>query len=172
MTTVAPALEQALRMLRLMPRFNRWAALRVVQAGGALGLSLRQYAALLGIRDGASSPTELARRWHVTPAVVTGVIDRLARRGLVRREADLTDRRRSLLVLTESGLAASQALERALAEDLAAQLASASFAELGELDRALGLLERALDALQALAPALDGRSVPDEGDDMEAGNDE
>lgn len=46
----------------------------------------------------------LARLLHVHPGTLTGMIDRLVRRGLVRRRADPHDGRRSLLGLTEKAL--------------------------------------------------------------------
>jgi DNA-binding MarR family transcriptional regulator len=133
----------------------------VQQAGADAGLSLRQYAALHGIREGACSPGELARLWQVTPAVLTGVIDRLERRGLVRREIDPADRRRLLLALTGEGMAASQEVERALTDDLAAQLATASPAELAELGRALDLLQQTFSALEERA-ASDSETAGDD----------
>jgi DNA-binding MarR family transcriptional regulator len=99
--------DRARQTLELLPVLRRWVTARIRWAGADAGLSLRQYAALSGIRHGASSPGELARLWQVTPAVITGIIDRLQRRELVRREPDPTDRRRLRLALTDAGLAAS-----------------------------------------------------------------
>ena len=144
--------DRARQTLALLPILRRWVTARVHWAGADAGLSLRQYAALSGIRQGATSPGELARLWQVTPAVITGVIDRLERRDLVRREPDPNDRRRLRLALTEPGLAASALVERALTEELAAQLAKASPRELDELGRALDLLQRTFAALEEQTP--------------------
>src|SRR5215207_10190676 len=154
MTTdqVSPGTECARQTLALLPILRKWVTGRVHCAGANACLSLRQYAALSGIRQGASSPGELARLWQVTPAVITGVIDRLERRGLVRREPDPDDRRRLRLALTDTGLAASALVERALTEELAAQLAKASPHELAELGRALDLLQRTFAALEEQSP--------------------
>ena len=158
MSRSAPPLEHAERALLLMSRLHRWAAASV-QANQLAGeLSLRQLTMLSAIRQGISSPRLLARRLLVTPAVITGLLDRLERQGYVRREADPEDRRRLLMVLTESGLAVSQQVRQALTGDLATQFANASPAELKELDRALGLMERALGALEQRTP-----SPPEEG---------
>jgi DNA-binding MarR family transcriptional regulator len=150
MTTnqVPPGIDRARQTLALLPVLRQWVTTRVHWAGADVGLSLRQYAALSGIRQGASSPGELARLWQVTPAVITGVIDRLERRELVRREPDPNDRRRLRLALTDTGLAASALVERALTEELAAQLSQASPRELDELGRALDLLQRTFAALE------------------------
>jgi cytochrome P450/DNA-binding MarR family transcriptional regulator len=143
---------RARQILELLPVLRQAVTARVQAAGVDHELSLRQYAALVTIRDGAASPGELARRWQVTPAVVTGIVDRLERRGLVRREPDPADRRRLRLTLTEAGLAAGREIERALSDDLAARLATASPDELAELDRALVFLRRVLLALQSGTP--------------------
>jgi DNA-binding MarR family transcriptional regulator len=154
MTTNDVSLEtdRARQTLALLPILRRWVTARVQWAGADAGLSLRQYAALSGIRQGASSPGELARLWQVTPAVITGVIDRLERRELVRREPDPDDRRRLRLALTETGLAASMLVERVLTEELAAQLSQSTPQELAELGRALELLQRTFAALEEQTP--------------------
>jgi DNA-binding MarR family transcriptional regulator len=164
MTTnqLSQEVDRARQTLALLPILRRWVTARVQWAGADSGLSLRQYAALNGIREGASSPGDLARLWQVTPAVITGIIDRLERRQLVRREPDADDRRRLRLALTDAGLAASTLVERALTEELAAQLSEASPRELAELGRSLDLLQRTFAALEAQTP------VPGE---MNAGDD-
>ncbi|WNG40565.1 MarR family transcriptional regulator [Archangium minus] len=144
-------LDHALRMLGMVARMYRWAEARA-QARPDQDLSLRQLSALYGIRDGISSPGQLARRMGVTPAVVTGLIDRLQQRGYVRRDADPNDRRRFRLSLTESGLAVGDALGQALGEELAAQFENISKTELESLGRTLLLMERALSALEARMP--------------------
>jgi DNA-binding MarR family transcriptional regulator len=132
----------------MLPALKRWARVRVEAASADVDLSMRQFAALRGICEGASSPGDLSRVWQVTPAVITGILDRLEGHGLVRREPDPDDRRRLRLALTESGRAASDAVERALTDELAGQLArTASDDELAELDRALDLLQRTFAAL-------------------------
>src|SRR5215211_5581221 len=148
----SPGTECARQTLALLPILRKWVTGRVHCAGADACLSLRQYAALAGIRQGASSPGELARLWQVTPAVITGVIDRLERRELVRREPDPDDRRWLRLALTDAGLAASAHVEGALTEELAAQLSQASPRELAELGRALDLLQRTFAALEAHTP--------------------
>jgi DNA-binding MarR family transcriptional regulator len=171
MTTshVSQGTDRAQQTLALLPVLRRWVTARVHWAGSDAGLSLRQYAALNGIRQGASSPGELARLWQVTPAVITGIIDRLERRELVRREPDPDDRRRLRLALTASGLAASMVVERALTEELAAQLAQASPRELAELGRALDLLQRTFATLEEQTPEPIDRRV---GDDLPAWEDD
>ncbi len=54
-------------------------------------------------RPQVRTPAELAERSHVTRATMTGLIDTLERDGLVRRQADLTDRRQMSVSLTTKG---------------------------------------------------------------------
>ena len=162
MTRSALPIDHAEHALLLMSRLHRWAATSVQanQLGGEL--SLRQLTVLYAIRQGVSSPGILARRLLVTPAVITGLLDRLERQGYVRREAEPDDRRRLRMVPTEAGLAVSLRVRQALTRELAAQFASASPAELKELGRALNLVERALGALEQRTP-----SPPDGGPEDE-----
>ena len=155
--------DRSRQLLELLPPLRLWVTTQVQELGAAHGLSFRQYAALIAIRDYASSPGELARLWQVTPAVLTGIVDRLERRGLVRREPDPDDRRRLRLSLTDEGLAASRDVERALTADLAARLAESSPRELAELGRALDLLRRALivDPEGDSLPAAPGAHAPE-----------
>ena len=148
MMAATPVADRAEQILALLPVLRQWVTARVQSSGAHRGLSLRQYAALHGIREGASSPSELARLWQVTPAVLTGIVDRLESRGLVRREPDPMDRRRLHLALTEDGLEASLDVERALTDDLAVQLAMLSPGELAELGRSLDLLQRLVATLR------------------------
>jgi DNA-binding MarR family transcriptional regulator len=51
----------------------------------------------------AHTPAEIAEKAGVTRATMTGLIDTLERDGLVHREPDLADRRRSFVSLTKKG---------------------------------------------------------------------
>jgi len=139
------ARQSAQQMLELIPVLMRWSTRCAARAGAHLDLSLRQLSALRAIKQGVDSAGELARRWRVTPAVVTGVLDRLERRGMVRRDVDPGDRRRFHLVVTPAG----QAADRALIDDFAAQLVEGLEAGLDGLARALGLMEQVLEQLEA-----------------------
>ncbi len=48
-------------------------------------------------------PAEVARRLEVSTAAATGIVDRLVSRGHVERRPHAADRRRTQLVLTDSG---------------------------------------------------------------------
>jgi DNA-binding MarR family transcriptional regulator len=59
---------------------------------------------------GTMSSADLSRHLYVTPANITGVIDRLEKKGLVERVRQKADRRVALISLTESGRDLSQQL--------------------------------------------------------------
>lgn len=140
------------RLLQMQHRLHHWAVAAVQANRGGLDLSLRQVAVLYMIRNGAGSPSRIARRLRVTPAVVTGLLDRLEQRGHVQRLADPSDRRRFRVVLTDAGEAAADAVMRMLSREVAEHLSGASAAELDGLERALGMLERMMDALEKGSP--------------------
>jgi len=73
------------------------------------GLTVPQYEALFFLHampdDALLTQQELSARLLVTKGNVTGLIDRLAERGLVERRADPGDRRLNRLALTAEGRA-------------------------------------------------------------------
>jgi len=74
-----------------------------------LGLSQSGVIRLLAQEDLLSS-AELSRRLYVTPSNITGVIDRLEKKGFVQRIRKQDDRRVYLIALTEQGKRASRSL--------------------------------------------------------------
>ena len=134
--------------LRVMPSVNRWVAAQVL--GERLGgdLSLRQLTVLYLIREETPTLGYLARRLMVTPAVVTGIVDRLEKRGYVQRRADTEDRRVVRLALTDAGRAQSLAVQQQLVAKIAARLAAYPAEQVAELLRGLALLERLLQDLE------------------------
>ena len=140
-------------LLDIVPRLNRWAEASVARAAGDNRLSLRQLSALTMIESEQTTLGDVAKRLMVTPAVVTGLIDRLERRGYVRRINSTDDRRRVLLALTDEGRAAADSVSSQLREEMAAALGSFSMSELEQLDTSL-------ERLRPVAGELE-RSVPD-----------
>ncbi|MEO9256562.1 MAG: MarR family transcriptional regulator [Tepidiformaceae bacterium] len=96
-------LSEALNMFDPL-RFRAWAE---------LGLTTGQLRVLFLMREAPGvTAGELASRLGVTPPTVSGIVDRLVRLGLVRREDDESDRRLVRNHLTEQGEAACSRLER------------------------------------------------------------
>jgi DNA-binding MarR family transcriptional regulator len=129
---------------------------RVPQQPAAGDLSLQQLTVLNLVRTEGVTLAELARRTMVAPTVITGIVDRLERQGLIRREADPHDRRVNRLVLTEDGANASVAVEKSLASEVAAQMSDFTDEELDELARGLELLEALTNRLSGSKTAKSG----------------
>lgn len=144
--------DTAQSMLHIVPRLNRWAEARALQSDQGGDLSLRQLSALSVIEDETTTLGDVARRLMVTPAVVTGLIDRLERRGYVRRVSGGTDRRRVHLALTEEGRAASSFVEDHLVREIAQRMSSYGPGELRDLERGLEILGRLTADLESTSP--------------------
>jgi DNA-binding MarR family transcriptional regulator len=95
------------------------------------GLSTSELQALRYLFDGSRGPVELSHLLGVTSAASSGVVDRLAARGHVRRRRHPADGRRTQVEITGSG---RQALD-SLLEPMQARLA--------DVDASLGADERA-----------------------------
>jgi DNA-binding MarR family transcriptional regulator len=98
--------------------------------------------------DETTTLGDVARRLMVTPAVVTGLIDRLEKRGYVRRIASTGDRRRVHLGLTNAGREAASASERNLIDEVSAKLKQFSDSDLKTLEQGLSLLDRVVGELE------------------------
>jgi DNA-binding MarR family transcriptional regulator len=119
-------------------------ARRLRQEAGA-ELSPSQTAALATIENhGPLTPSEVAAREHVQRPTVTRVLARLEEAGLIERAADPTDRRSSLVSISQAGrdlLAAARTRKNAY---LAERLESLDADDRATLDRAAAILEQML----------------------------
>lgn len=138
-------------LLDIVPRLNRWAEASVARAGENR-LSLRQLSALTMIESEKTTLGDVAHGLMVTPAVVTGLIDRLERRGYVRRIDSTEDRRRVLLALTDEGRAAAEAVTLLLRREMTGVLIALSPRELEELDESLTRLRPVAADLEESIP--------------------
>lgn len=119
----------------------------------AVGLTPPQFdiVATLGNTAGMSFK-ELGERTLITKGTLTGVVDRLATRGLVRRVASSTDRRSHIVQLTAQGEALFERVFPEHLSHLRLGFGQLEAAELGELESLLLRLRRALTAARALPP--------------------
>jgi DNA-binding MarR family transcriptional regulator len=84
------------------------------------GLSESELHSLRHLLGGALGPNDLARALGVTSAASSGIVDRLETRGHVSRQAHPTDKRRTLVVISDSGRAEVLAEMRPMFEALVA----------------------------------------------------
>lgn len=87
---------------------------------------------------------ELSRLLLVTSGNLTGIIDRLEAEGLVRREAELSDRRVTRMTLTPRGKQLTAEMLPRHAEDVAEMLSSIPREQLSQLNDLLGVLRDGL----------------------------
>jgi DNA-binding MarR family transcriptional regulator len=110
-----------------------------VSAAGGLVLGI--------LRDhGGMPPSELGARLQVTRATVTGVVDSLERRGLVRRVDNPTDRRSTIVEATPEGLALVHEVRRLVHRHERDWMAALSDAELRAFIDVLHLIQDQVEA--------------------------
>src|ERR1700675_604881 len=102
---------------------------------------------VLGILKDAGQPCPpnyISARLIVSRATVTGVLDTLAKRGLVRREPHPTDRRMVLVHLTKAGSRMADTVRRTVHRGEAQWMGTLSEHERAQLTELLGKLQRHL----------------------------
>ncbi|MBU6470188.1 MAG: MarR family transcriptional regulator [Gammaproteobacteria bacterium] len=118
---------------------------------GERGLTTPQLLCLQNLGEhGAMTSGMLAQMVSLSPATVTGILDRLELRGLVTRERRPEDKRHVLVTVTDAGAAAADAAPSRLAQRFADALA-----HLPEDDRSEVL--RVIQYLADLADVRNGR---------------
>ena len=100
----ASSLEVGLRILRAYHFFDQ----ELIRGLADFDVSPGEFGVLFNLRLAGPpykmTPTQLYNRLLITSGAMTGRIDGLERRGLVRRSPDPEDRRSILVELTENGL--------------------------------------------------------------------
>jgi DNA-binding MarR family transcriptional regulator len=107
-----------------------------------LGISSAQYVILVNLANGVDSASGLCRSVSYDPGAMTRMIDRLERKGLVRRVPCSDDRRVMRLALTEEGKAVYPQLVERAASVLNRRLRGFSKDDVRQLEQ---LLERMLN---------------------------
>lgn len=140
----------------------------------ACGLTAPQLATLAAVaRLGGSSIGALARAVHLSQPTVSGILDRLERQDLVRRERSQVDRRSVMVTVTPDGERVLEKAPSLLQDTFRNQLGRLEAWErtwlLSALQRIAAMMDAdALDAAPLLdTGALSGEDAPD--DDTPAG---
>jgi DNA-binding MarR family transcriptional regulator len=115
------------------------------------GLTTQQIELLCHLTGHTPSFGELATSLGCDKTNVTGMVDRLERRGLVHRTPDPTDRRISRATLSDQGAALAPQIRAAIAETMADSLGSL---DTSQRDALTALAHTAAHALRARPPAL------------------
>lgn len=134
---------------------------------GERGLNASRAEALLVLdRAGAIVQRQLGEALRCTPRYVTSIVDDLEAEGLVRRERHPTDRRATLVVLTDAGTAAAARMtaeRRQAAQWLLGDVAPRS------LSTFVAVARQVLDRIGAATPGEPGRGSRQGPSNKEAG---
>jgi DNA-binding MarR family transcriptional regulator len=105
-------------------------------------LAPAQLGSLLKISAGPCTLSELARHQSVSPPTVSRSVDMLVRRGWVERTVDESDRRQTLLGLTDQGRQVLADVKACAEQHIAAKISTLNASDRGELAAAAALLAR------------------------------
>jgi DNA-binding MarR family transcriptional regulator len=139
------------RIMRAMDVYSR-------QLSGSHGLTGPQMLCLREIAGRGSLTTgALAKGIALSPATLTGILDRLEVRGLVSRERRPEDKRRVLVSLTPLGKQMSQELPSPLQMHFSARLTELPPDEQVAIRLALGSVARMMAELEVLPNGKNGK---------------
>ncbi len=109
------------------------------------------------IKKGALSSADLSRQMYVTPSNITGIIDRLEKKGLVERIRKQGDRRVALITLTPSGQQLGQTIPDPIEKRFVNQLADLEPEHLQILAMAMNQILNLIDTRGADETTLEER---------------
>ena len=152
---IVAAIRQIIRAVDLQSR-------KLVEGHGLTGPQLAALSEI--VRLGPVSPSALARSVHLSHATITGILQRLEKRGLVLRERSPSDRRSVVITATADGCSALDASPSLLQDRFRAALSSLENWErlqiLATLQRVAALMDaEQLDTSPHLTP---GEITPEE----------
>jgi MarR family transcriptional regulator, organic hydroperoxide resistance regulator len=105
------------------------------------------------VTRGPMALTELSRALGMTHSTASGIVDRLEARGLLHRSPDATDRRRTLIAVTDKVTRYVRNLEDGPAGRLATALEGASVEQRQAIKKGLEVLREILDRSRRKQPA-------------------
>lgn len=143
-TTVAPrALAATKELLAVLPLLNRIVAAEVRREAGE-DTTMPQFRVLAHLAGGPMTMSDLAKRRRVSPQTMSQLVQVLVERGWIARAPDPSDRRQSLLQLTDHGRSHYERADAQTLQRLAPLLAQLSDDELAAVRMALPALRRVL----------------------------
>jgi DNA-binding MarR family transcriptional regulator len=142
-----------LQIIELRRQLNRAIRERTLDPWVKLSLTIPQLKSLFYVsRHGKVNPSGLASGIRVTPANVTGIVDRLVEQGLLTRKSDPNDRRISWLAVTDKGKTLISDLREGRAKEMQEILDELTEEELLIVTRGFDLLVRAAEATERKEP--------------------
>ena len=141
------------RIIELHRRVNRAIRERTLDSWVKLDLTIPQLKSLFYISQHEKvNSSGLAAGIRVTPANVTGIVDRLVEQGLLTRTADADDRRVSWLTLTDKGKTLINDLREGRAQEMRRILDRLTEVELATVAHGFQLVAGAAEADEGREP--------------------
>lgn len=148
----SPHEESVLRSIR---RITRAIDLYSRKLAASCDLTGPQLACLRELaRNGETATTQLADAVSLSPATVTGIVDRLEQGGLVERQRPENDKRRVMVVLTAAGRDALRRAPPLLQDGFTQRFRALPAASQSQLDRALQEIVAMMEAEELEASPL------------------
>lgn len=148
-----PLTKQIVSAIRRMTRAIYLDSKKMVRN---IGLSNPQCLVLKAVgANGPSSLASLSRYLNVTPANMTGLVDRLEKKGLVKRTRKIGDRRVTIVELTEEGRHLSQSVPDPIEKKLIFGLKGVTPTELQQITESFQKVVDLLDAKDVADAPLD-----------------
>ena len=138
--------EEILRAIRRIVQSTTLHSKRIYRDSGLTVPQLLCLRAIAAAKSLEVTPAQIARQVQLSPATVTGILDRLERYGLILRERLKHDRRKVGLQLTEQGRARLAAQPAPLQERFLRRLERL---EPSERQQLLGALRQVVDMMEA-----------------------
>jgi DNA-binding MarR family transcriptional regulator len=139
--------ELIAQIIESQRRMNRVMRERTLDSWVKLNLTIPQLKSLFYIsRHVRVNPSGLASGIHVTPANVTGIVERLVEQGLLTRTPDSGDRRISWLTVTDKGTRLSNELREGRAQEMRRTLDKLTEEELAIVAHGFELVAAAAEA--------------------------
>jgi DNA-binding MarR family transcriptional regulator len=162
--------EEADRILRAMRRIVRAVTIHSKRLFRQTGLTLPQILCLRAIDAAGDEPVtaaDIARQVQLSPATITGILDRLERGGMLLRERDSRDRRKVYLSLTTRGQQWLTSLPLSLQDRVVQRLDDLTEKErqvlVSSLEQLVDIIDASsLDASPLLVPGEDARAAAEE----------
>ena len=137
----ANILQSLRRIIRSIDQHNK-------QLGKEYKMTVPQLVCLrqLDNQEGPVTTGNLAKQVYLSQATVTGILDRLERKGLITRERSTIDRRRVFVSLTQAGIKLNEEMPWPLQERFAQSLGLLSDEEQEQFDTMLKNLVEMMEA--------------------------
>jgi len=141
------------RIIESHRRVNRAIRERTLDSWVKLDLTIPQLKSLFYVSGhGRANPSALASGIRVTPANVTGIVERLVEQGLLIRTADADDRRVSWLTVTDKGKTLINDLREGRAQEMRRILDKLTEQELATVAHGFDLVAAAAEASEGKEP--------------------